>query len=920
MMTLDIIRASTVQVLLACLVCVDASADTHYVDAGNATPTPPYTNWATAAATIQAAVNEAAAGDIVLVTNGHYVLSQELSLGDALTVKSVNGAEHTTLDGNDARGCLLMTDSDALVEGFTIVRGYGWTANYVLGTVKRCVIRDCYAESMNGPSGAIYLGSRGRLENCLIYNNTAKCLLPRDTTRGSAGVLSAGGTLVNCTITANTLLAGRGGGGFQSAVRKGGTVRNCILWGNSSPDGTQAAPWSRPPPLFTHCCMPTDVEYTENRIDGPPQFLNEGTGDYRLQSISPCIDSGEEQSWMISATDLGEEPRVWDGNGDDTAVPDVGAHEFVPYPPDFEDLSITAQPQLHDSPVPMDYGLHRVRTGTVVTNSVTTPADESAGTRYVCTGWTGTGDIPATGTSNVVHFTATMNSTLVWHWAAECLLDTETGVGGTVDTEDGWYSNGAPVTLEASTLAGWLFSGWTGDVPGGMATNNPLTVSMDQPRAIRANFTLPLGAIAGTVTDGGTNTGPIRVVASGTAQNHILELDGVNDVVAVPDSNELDLRDAVTLEARVWFRAIENRDYIVGRLDDDLAPAYRILVLTGGQIGFALDNARRVQGGSVTTGRWYSVAATYDGSRMRVYIDGEEEASIAATGSIDPTTWASLYMGGKHISGDTYDLELDGYLDDVRVWDRALDADEVRQYATMSPLPGAPGLVGHWDFNDGTADATTNANDGTLVGDAAIVPSDDTAAAQYASTIGAPGPYVITNVPTLAFYDVRAYRDRNGDWREDGGDPAGAYPANPVFLTNTVGGVDIELLDKLLDTDSDGLSDYDEVYLYGTNPYLGDTDGDGMDDAQELTAGTSPTNADDVFCVTECSSAGATNPLVVCWDTVTGRLYTVNGAEDLLAPSWSNLFQTVGDGSRKCFTNSGSLAPIYFIRLGVEQP
>jgi len=584
-------------------------------------------------------------------------------------------------------------------------------------------------------------------------------------------------------------------------------------------------------------------------------------------------------------------------------------------------LAVSGTLAPHGTPAPYDYGTNAIAIGTATSNTVASPADESGGTRYVCTGWTGTGDIPATGTNTTVLFTASVDSTLVWHWAAEYLLDTETAAGGGVDVGDGWYTNGAPVAVEASALAGWLFSGWTGDVPEGMATNNPLTMTMDQPRALQANFTLPFGTIAGTVTYGGTNTGPIRVVASGTAQNRVLELDGDDDVVAVPDSNELDLRDAVTLEARVWFRAIENRDYIVGRLDEDTIPAYRILVLTGGRIGFALDNARRVQGGAVTTGRWYSVAATYDGSRMRVYVDGEQQASAPATGPIDPTTWGSLFMGSKHISGDTYDLELDGYLDEVRVWSRALDADEVRQYATMSPLPGAPGLVGHWNFNDGTAaDTTTNANGGTLVGDAAVVPSDDTAAAQYAATIAVPGPYVITNVPTLAFYDVRAYRDRNGDWREDGGDPAGAYPANSVFLTNTVGGVDIELLDKLLDSDSDGLSDYDEVYLDGTNPHLRDTDGDGMADGAELVAGTSPTNADDVFCVTECSSAGATNPLVVCWDTVTGRLYTVNGAEDLLAPSWSNLFQTVGDGSRKCFTNSGSLAPIYFIRLGVEQP
>ncbi|MGI6373954.1 MAG: hypothetical protein ACOX0C_01320 [Patescibacteria group bacterium] len=42
------------------------------------------------------------------------------------------------------------------------------------------------------------------------------------------------------------------------------------------------------------------------------------------------------------------------------------------------------------------------------------------------------------------------------------------------------------------------------------------------------------------------------------------------------------------------------------------------------------------------------------------------------------------------------------------------------------------------------------------------------------------------------------------------------------------------------DTDGDGLSDYDEIYVYGTSPYLEDTDGDGISDYDEIMAGTDP--------------------------------------------------------------------------------
>lgn len=46
--------------------------------------------------------------------------------------------------------------------------------------------------------------------------------------------------------------------------------------------------------------------------------------------------------------------------------------------------------------------------------------------------------------------------------------------------------------------------------------------------------------------------------------------------------------------------------------------------------------------------------------------------------------------------------------------------------------------------------------------------------------------------------------------------------------------------DKTTDTDGDGLSDWDEVHIYHTSPYLADTDGDGIPDGVEVKNGTDP--------------------------------------------------------------------------------
>jgi len=45
---------------------------------------------------------------------------------------------------------------------------------------------------------------------------------------------------------------------------------------------------------------------------------------------------------------------------------------------------------------------------------------------------------------------------------------------------------------------------------------------------------------------------------------------------------------------------------------------------------------------------------------------------------------------------------------------------------------------------------------------------------------------------------------------------------------------------KNTDTDQDGLSDYDEIYVYKTSPYLEDTDSDGLSDKKEVDNGTDP--------------------------------------------------------------------------------
>jgi hypothetical protein len=82
-----------------------------------------------------------------------------------------------------------------------------------------------------------------------------------------------------------------------------------------------------------------------------------------------------------------------------------------------------------------------------------------------------------------------------------------------------------------------------------------------------------------------------------------------------------------------------------------------------------------------------------------------------------------------------------------------------------------------------------------------------------------------------------------------------------------------ENAEKIKDTDLDGLSDYDEVNLYKTSPYLEDTDGDGFSDLDEIKLGKDPLCAEG----TDCTIA---NGSVVVQSTSTTNVVTDTNPAD----------------------------------------
>ena len=119
-------------------------------------------------------------------------------------------------------------------------------------------------------------------------------------------------------------------------------------------------------------------------------------------------------------------------------------------------------------------------------------------------------------------------------------------------------------------------------------------------------------------------------------------------------------------------------------------------------------------------GQWQHLAFTYDGSYIRLYKDGTLVDSTAANGTTTQLN-QSFKLGALDWQGTLFHMM--GNLDEIRLWDVALSANEINNWMCVgvdSTHPNYTNLMGYWNLNEGigsyTDDQTANGNNGTLFG------------------------------------------------------------------------------------------------------------------------------------------------------------------------------------------------------------
>jgi len=211
-----------------------------------------------------------------------------------------------------------------------------------------------------------------------------------------------------------------------------------------------------------------------------------------------------------------------------------------------------------------------------------------------------------------------------------------------------------------------------------------------------------------------------------TPTYYSLSLNGSTAYIDVPDPTSggvpLDITGAVTVES--WVKTTSTvRQGIVERYNNTACTGsadggYALIIRANGSVRFEtlrngceFDNLDAVA--TVRDGNWHHIAGVFDGSQMRVYVDGQLKASKSTT--FAPGTGTSHLLIGRSQDGSGF---FTGLIDEVRVTAAAVYSGS--SFTTQHRVTGVMLKRGLWRFDISTdlGRDCAQVNSGSVVGGA----------------------------------------------------------------------------------------------------------------------------------------------------------------------------------------------------------
>ncbi|MFC1675670.1 LamG-like jellyroll fold domain-containing protein [Planctomycetota bacterium] len=202
----------------------------------------------------------------------------------------------------------------------------------------------------------------------------------------------------------------------------------------------------------------------------------------------------------------------------------------------------------------------------------------------------------------------------------------------------------------------------------------------------------------------GTNNGTIYDANWTTGQiEGALDFDGIDDYVDCGNSAELN-PEYITISAWINTSAAGSYNYIVSKdktsweqqrvwqLSKTENDNLRFVVFKSDDDYGGLDDWNDVTGNAVLAdGNWHLVTGTWDGSVIKVFVDGQEDGANNYSGFLQQGQTNNVLIGKKEDNPNNFN----GSIDDVRFYNRALSSTEIQEiYTNGIPEPATIALLG----------------------------------------------------------------------------------------------------------------------------------------------------------------------------------------------------------------------------------
>lgn len=180
----------------------------------------------------------------------------------------------------------------------------------------------------------------------------------------------------------------------------------------------------------------------------------------------------------------------------------------------------------------------------------------------------------------------------------------------------------------------------------------------------------------------GTAFGDPMVV--GGQVDDAFEFDGMDDYIQVDDDTSLDITSAMTVSAWVNTDNVGSSHHaIVDKISANnnwLLSGYYLVLLQSEEFQFQVRDGsalyRATTSIDVATDTWYHVLGWFDGSDVRIYVDGSHEDTTSGAGLAEND--APVDIGANIDSGVGNTHYWDGTIDEIRIYDRALPESEIK--------------------------------------------------------------------------------------------------------------------------------------------------------------------------------------------------------------------------------------------------